>query len=887
MPFPGTGAASIAHVGGKGYSLIRLAALGLPVPPGVVLTTGFFEPWVASMLACPQWQALAAALPAQVPALCESLQQPAAGLPLTDLQHEAIAAARARLAQLTDSQLFAVRSSSPQEDLVGASFAGGYLTRLGVGPGEWVDAIRACFASTFAERVMAYTAARGIDFSTPSMAVVIQEQVLSEVAGVAFSLNPLNNDHDQMVIDANWGQGETVVAGEVSPDHWVLDKLSGDVIDHAIGEKPLSRWVQADGTLVDRHDQRSREACLSPDQLRVLLNLVKRIESEFALPVDVEWAIAGNVTHILQARPVTAFVPLPDALLTWPGERRRLYMDIALSSGLTINATISPMGLSVFRGLFKGLSDLAFGRLDFGSGPEDTLLVFAGGRMYLDLSNVMWLGGPRLMARKLQIHDAALARTLESIDSAAYRSQRRPVWAGWRMLLQIPRAWWRLRRMLGNSIFPLFAPRRMHRSMSAKLAAYESELRQDIEASLPLAEFWKRQVSARLQTLFEVSLAAVAPGVLAVQGFVRLAEPLVRDEPELRQRLDRGFEGNVVVAMSVAMHRLTSLLGSERLRDPEELARRLAAGTLPVDFLDAWSRFAHHFGCRGPMEMDLAHPRYADAPTIALGQIAAMPVDASEYDPAAAVLRQIERRRQAVVTVIGRAGPIRRRLLQHLHQVIELYAGMRDTPKQHLLMILHGLRRRILLEGEALHRQGRIDAPQQVFDFEIDELLAAAADSGFNLRQRRLQRRGDADRLALRMINFPPLIDSRGRIPRVPRGSRRDGEFCGVGLSPGVVSGRARTLRSPHDGPLVRGEILIAYTTDPGWTPIFANAAAVVLEIGGALQHGAVVAREFGLPCVAGIVGISTAIRDGQMLEVDGAAGTVRLLAPVSLPEPE
>jgi pyruvate,water dikinase len=711
------------------------------------------------------------------------------------------------------------------------------------------------------------------------MAVVIQEQVLSEVAGVAFSLNPLNNDHDQMVIDANWGQGETVVAGEVSPDHWVLDKPSGEVIDHVIGEKPLSRWLQADGTLVDRQDARCDQACLRPDQLRMLLDLVKRIESEFALPVDVEWAIAGNVAHVLQARPVTAFVPLPQALLTRPGERRRLYMDIALSSGLTINAPISTMGLSVFRGLFRGLSDLAFGRLDFRSGPDDTLVVFAGGRMYLDLSNVMWLGGPRLMARKLRIHDAALARTLESIDPDAYRSPRRPVWAGWRMLLQVPRAWWRLRRMLANSVFPFFAPRPMHRSMTAKLAAYESDLRQDIDASLPLAEYWKRQVSARLQTLFDASLAAVAPGVLAVQGFVRLAEPLVRDDAELRRRLDRGFDGNVVVAMSVAMHRLARLLGSERLQDPDELARRLAAGTLSAEFLDGWSQFAGHFGFRGPMEMDVAHPRYADAPAIALGQIAAMPVDDSDHDPAAAALRQIERRRAAVVTVIARAGPIRRRLLQRLHQIIELYAGMRDTPKQHLLMILHGVRRRLLLEGEALHRQGRIDAPEQVFEFEIDELVAAAADGSFDLRGRRLQRRDDADRQARRMINFPPLIDSRGRIPRAPQGPRRDGEYIGVGLSPGVVSGRARTLRSPHDGPLVRGEILIAYTTDPGWTPIFANAAAVVLEIGGALQHGAVVAREFGLPCVAGIVGISTAIKDGQLLEVDGATGTVRLLA--------
>ena len=878
LPFPGTSGAPIEQVGGKGHSLIRLAALGLAVPPGIVLTARFFEPWVAAIQACASWLLLADAPAVRHAALCELLQQHAADLPLTDVQLEAVATARARLARLSDSQLFAVRSSSPQEDLAGASFAGGYETRLGVRPEDFVDAIRACFASMFAERVIAYKLARGIDLSTPRMAVVIQTQVMSDVAGVAFSLNPLNNDYDQALINANWGQGETVVAGEVSPDHWLLDKLSGEVIDHQIGAKQLSRWLQADGALIERHDHRRQEACLTPDQLHRLLVLVRRIEADFALPVDVEWAIADDCVHLLQARPITAFVPLPTALLTRPGERRRLYMDIALSSGLTINAPISPMGLSVFRGLFRGLSERAFGRLDLKLGPGDALVMLDGGRMYLDVSNAMWLGGPRLLARKLEIQDTALARTLASIDPAVYRSLKRPIWAGWRMLRRIPGAWWRLRRMMANSIFPFLAPQRMHRSMAAKLAAFEAELHQEIDASLPLNEFWERQVTARLRILFDVSLAAVAPGVLAVQAFTRVAEPVVRLHEELRGRLDRGFEGNVVVAMSVQMHRLAQLLGSERGQDANELARRLAAGTLPAAFLDGWSRFVRQFGCRGPLEMDVAHPRYADAPAVALGQIASMPVDAPDYDPAAAAMRQIERRREAVASVISRAGPIRRGILQRLHRVIELYGGLRDTPKQHLLMILHGLRRRLILDGAKLHRLGRIDAVEDVFDFEIDELLAAAADPDFDLRARRLARREYYERLAAQIVNFPPLIDSRGRIPRPPRGPRRDGEFCGVGLSPGVVRGRARTLRSPHDGPLVKGEILIAYTTDPGWTPIFANAAAVVLEIGGALQHGAVVAREFGLPCVAGIVGISTAIKDGQMLEVDGAAGTVRCL---------
>jgi pyruvate,water dikinase len=252
--------------------------------------------------------------------------------------------------------------------------------------------------------------------------------------------------------------------------------------------------------------------------------------------------------------------------------------------------------------------------------------------------------------------------------------------------------------------------------------------------------------------------------------------------------------------------------------------------------------------------------------------------DGDRLDLAAASQCQVDARRLAAGAVIEKAGPIRRRLLRRLHSIIELFAGMRDTPKHHVLLILHGLRRRLVLEGEQLVRRGRLDAAEHVFDLTLEELHAADSDCELNLRDLRDQRRGFRDRLAMQVINFPAVIDSRGRILRPPRTTRRPGEFVGAGLSPGVATGTARTLRSPYEKPLATGEILIAYTTDPGWTPIFARAAAVVLEVGGTLQHGAVVARELGLPCVAGIEGITTAIKDGQLIEVDGYQGTVKVL---------
>ena len=197
------------------------------------------------------------------------------------------------------------------------------------------------------------------------------------------------------------------------------------------------------------------------------------------------------------------------------------------------------------------------------------------------------------------------------------------------------------------------------------------------------------------------------------------------------------------------------------------------------------------------------------------------------------------------------------------------------------MLLTYAIRKRALTEGTRLVTEGRLDAAEDVFDLTFRDLETAARDPALDLRGRRAERTRFARQLAAQVTEFPQVIDSRGRILRPLPREGRPGELVGMAVSPGAVTGPVKVLRNPRDKPVEQGDVLVAYTTDPGWTPLFVNAAAVVLEVGGVLQHGAVIAREYGKPCVAGVDRVVSQLRDGQMVEVDGTAGVIRLV-----PEP-
>jgi rifampicin phosphotransferase len=880
--FPGAGQIFSADMGGKAASLIRMSEAGLPVPSGAVLTTRFFDPWFDTIRTSTPWIRLTEVTPQEWTPHCDALKELAQVLPLTAIQREALATLRRDLVGSRAKLCLAVRSSSPDEDLASASFAGGYETRLGVHPNDLEDAIRHCFASTFDVRVLTYKAQHGFDLWSPRIAIIVQRQVDSDVAGVGFSLNPVTNDYDEAVIASNWGLGTSVVEGQVSPDHFVVDKVDRQVVQETLGAKQGSVWLDPGGGTVERGAYRCTDRTLTDAQIDELTAMICRIEDLYGMPVDIEWTYAEGELHILQARPITRYVPLPAEMLTRPGERRRLYADAALSKGMTTNAPISPLGLDSLKSLFSGILEFWVGPMNRNPPPEDALIFFAGGRMYMNYSNMMWLASSPKLARSAAPTDALMAQILASVDDSQYRAAERPSWLSFRLLWIIPRALWRLRGFFWNLLRSFVAPDGAHRTYRQTVGAFESELREQLDGELSLTEFRNRYEPRLAREMFDVMMPALLAGLASPDFMISRKN---REMRALSAKLRLGVPGNIVVEMGIAMYRLATRLKPSDFHDLDRLAGRINRGQMPAGFMKEWNDFISGFGWRGPLEMDLASPRYADDARLALRQLSFMAVDDKDFDPEAAHLRQNNERKLAYEELYGRLGPLRRILLRRIYHLIELFSGTRDTPKHVNVLFNYAVRKRVLAEGRRLTQEGRLDAAEDVFGLELDDLKSAEHDASLDLRKIREKRTRFQNKLRAQVRNFPPVIDSRGRILRPLPAENLPGVLAGMPVSSGVATGPVKVLQTPYEKTVEKGDVLVAYTTDPGWTPLFVNAAAIVLEVGGVLQHGAVVAREYGKPCVAGIDRIVDRLQDGQLVEVNGTTGTVRLVS--RAPEPE
>lgn len=340
-------------VGGKAAALVRLHAAGFAVPRCGMLTAHFFAPWIDAIASDADWHQIQANLadaaasdPARIDAGCAVLKTRASRLELDSAQRAALA----HIAEGVGGDTFAVRSSSPEEDLAGASFAGLYESVLHVPRKDLPVAVRRCFASCFDARVLFYKAERNMH-GAPRFAVIIQRQVESVASGVVFSLNPHNNDFDEAVINATTGLGDRLVAGETDPDQWVIDKVNGAMLE----KRPRNR-CGGDAT-----------ACLDDEQAQAVAACASEVETLFGKPVDVEWAFADGVLYVLQARPITTYVPLPEEIRTVPGQPRMLYMDPSLGEGITMSGAVSPLSVDVFAKLFEWLGNHAFGHSFLGS----------------------------------------------------------------------------------------------------------------------------------------------------------------------------------------------------------------------------------------------------------------------------------------------------------------------------------------------------------------------------------------------------------------------------------------------------------------------------------------------------------------------------------------
>ncbi|MFI6919389.1 PEP/pyruvate-binding domain-containing protein [Nonomuraea spiralis] len=841
LKFPDIDGSMLAPAGGKAVNLGVLTRAGLPVPPGFCVTTEAYRAITAGLgdvtdPAVARKHILDATIPA---ALARAVVEALPGGPV------------------------AVRSSATAEDLPYASFAGQQDTFLNVvGPEAVLDAVRRCWASLWTDRAVAYRESNGIDHRTVSLAVVVQRMVESRTAGVMFTANPVTGRRRQAVIDAAPGLGESVVSGAVNPDHFVVDPDSGRVLERRPGDKLLAVRPVPGGGVVHERAAASGEPCLTDGELRELAALGARVEELYGAPQDLEWAFdqAGKL-WLTQARPITTLFPVPGG---HRGEGLRAYFCFSVAQG--VFRPFTPMGLAAARAVSAGVSGL-FGFPVAAPLAGAPAFAAAGGRLFIDVTGVLRSRvGRAVVPRVFDVMEARSARVLRGLFNDPRLSvTRRSVWPFARRVAAIT-----LRHGVPVTFVraladPAGAERRVRRQADAHLARLAPPTGASLTERVDhVARALIGQVVPIAPRAFPVAAAAVPMLLLAA----RLLKGRVA--PGELQTVLRGAPRNVTTEMDLALWALAQRLR----RDPAVAARflseppaRLAREPLPAPVRD----FLDEYGHRAVAEIDLGLPRWSEDPTHVIGMLANyLRLEDPALAPDVLFARGVAEAEAMIEELAGRVGGLRGRVVRFALGRARELVGVRELPKFLIVRIFAALRAQLLDVGRELAGRGLLDAPGDVFF-----LTLAEAKSGQDLRGRVAERREVHER-ELRRRHVPRVLLSDGTEPEaLASGGAAEGALTGSPASPGQVTGVARVVLDPVGAHLEPGEILVCPSTDPGWTPLFLTAGGLVMEMGGSNSHGAVVAREYGIPAVVGVPHAVERIRTGQTVTVDGTAGTV------------
>lgn len=833
----------IDQAGGKGANLGELTRAGFPVPPGFVIVTDAYRAYVAEHQLADKIAALAA--PTDAAGGYESASEQIRALfadEISDVLRVEIADA---YAPLGEDVPVAVRSSATAEDLPEASFAGQQDTYLNVrGLDDLLLAVRDCWASLWTARALAYRARQGMDPAAVSLAVVVQHMVDAQAAGVMFTANPGNGHRDEAVISAAWGLGESVVSGSVNTDNVVVRKSDGTVLSSETANKAV---------MTVRAEQRTQEQPVPPDQRQQsvlsesdaaeLAAYGTRIESHYGIPQDIEWARADGQFFIVQARPITA---LPEAEGPMPTdwtvtEPTAMYVRASIVEQLPdplsplfadmIDGAVTRSLQSVFRELLGG-EDLIR--------DDDVGLPTINGYAYYRYSR----SGMYRLAWKTP---KALRAVLNGGTKERWRIYSHP----------------RYRRIVSD-----WTARDLSQMSTGQLLAGVQEL---VEAA---AEYY-----TAVQTIIP---AAASSEVV----FTRFYDAVVRgkDDPPA-QVFVLGFD-SVPIRAEKSLYDLASwsrdhpeLAESLRTMSSQQFLEQAAGSTDPI-WHEWHSRFQAHLSTYGHTiyNLDFMNPVPADDP-IPLLETLRFFVSGKGVDPYERQRRFATRRDKATAMVLARLDPVRAKGFRRLLHWAQSNAPIREDALADVGLAWPQVRRMLREIGQRLQQAGVISTPEDVFWLhrtEIDEERGSLADQ---VEQRKALWRGQ------RRATPPQLLPKGGWgdmwrrwLPAASEDQTSD-VIKGIGGSMGTITAPARVLGGPQDfGQMQPGDVLVASITTPAWTSLFAMASGVVTDIGGPLSHSSIVAREYGIPAVLGTAVATRRIHSGQMIKVDGDAGTVTLL---------
>jgi pyruvate,water dikinase len=843
-------------VGGKAAHLGALSRIdGIRVPAGCCITTQAFQLLLAQVPSIDDQLDALNRLKAddreRIAALSADVRHVIEAVAIPDDVRVTISEA---LTELGPHASYAVRSSATAEDLPTASFAGQQDTYLNVVASAVPDHVRQCWASLFTERAVTYRLRNGIDHRKVLMAVVVQRMVFPRAAGILFTADPISGNRKVASVEASFGLGEALVSGLVNADVY---KVRDDrIVAKTLGAKQLA--IVASPLGGTRHQEleaaQRAEQALSDGQIVELVQLGRRIEAHFGSPQDIEWCFDDAGFQFVQSRPITTLFPIPEPR----DEGNHVYVSVGHQQMMT--DPFKPLGLS-----FWQMTALA---------PMSE----AAGRLFVDVTKALASPASRdSMLTMFKKSDPLIGGALQTVvDRGDFIPPPPEAGPGW--------------SMPGSGHPPLDADPSIPAELIARSEASIAELRREVQSKsgLELLEFIRESIKHRkVAQVDPQSMRVIMAGMEAAWWLNdKLGEWL--GEKNAADTLAQSVPNNVTSEMGLALLDVADAIRPypevvaflEDVNDDRFLDElpKIAGGREARDAIHAW---LDKYGMRAVGEIDITRPRWSERPS------AIVPVLLSNirnFEPGAARRRFEQGEREASnkereVLARLRALPDGDEKATEVKRMIDrlrMFAGYREYPKYAMISRNFVYKQALMGEAERLAHAGVLRERDDVFYLRFEELEEAVRTGRVN--DQLIRERKDAF-ASYHALTPPRVLTSEGEAVIGSYGREvPSGALIGLAVSAGTVEGRARVILDVSDADIGPNDILVTAYTDPSWTPVFVAIKGLVTEVGGLMTHGAVIAREYGLPAVVGVERATQLIRDGQRIRVHGTEGYVELL---------
>ncbi|QKW39564.1 phosphoenolpyruvate synthase [Actinomadura sp. NAK00032] len=865
LGFEHVGSTNVGDVGGKGANLGELSRIdGVRVPGGFCVTVDAFQRVVAEAPSVgvrldrlarvdPDDGAAVRDLSADVRRAIEELVMPG------DL---AAAVGRA-LDRLGERGAYAVRSSATAEDLPTASFAGQQDSYLNVmGPDAVLDHVRRCWASLFTERAVAYRSRNGFDHRKVRMAVVVQRMVFPDAAGVLFTADPVTSNRKVATVEAGFGLGEALVSGLVAGDVYTV--RDDRVVASAVAGKARSVQAAPGGGTEDVpvESRRQGQAALTDAQVVHLVRLGRTIEAHFGRPQDIEWCLVGDDFHIVQSRPITTLFPIPEA-----GDRENhVYLSVGHQQMMT--DAMKPLGLSVWQ--------LTTPR------PMHE----AGGRLFVDVAPI--LAAPAARANLLETAEKADPLMRDALQVVLDRPDFLP---------PVLEEGTETGRPGGSPPVPIETDPGVVTELIRESEESVAALRRDIEelSGTELLDFILGDVTELKRILFAPrSHQAIMAGMEAAWWLNERMEAWL-GEKNAADALTLSVPHNVTSEMGLALLDVADAIRphadvvaflqrvADEGRDGDRFLDELADLPGGREAREAVQGYLDAYGMRCAGEIDITRTRWSEQPAML---VPALLGNIKNFGPGAGKQRFVEgceeaQRKEeellARLRALGEDGERKAAETKRMIDRVRTFAGYREYPKFGTVSRYFAYKQALLREAERLVQSGVLREKDDIFFLRFQELREVVrtgrADAELIAERRRAFRSYEALTPPRVLTSDGEAVNVRYRPDNAPPGA-----LVGLPVSAGTVEGRARVVLDMAQADLEAGDILVTAYTDPSWTPLFVTAAGLVTEVGGLMTHGAVIAREYGLPAVVGVDRATRLIQDGQRIRVHGTNGYVQVL---------